>query len=137
MNPTLLSKLRHLRLSGMAEALPARLTQAQAAPLPHLEFLELLVEDELHRRADRLFSRRLKQGEIVQIKELKDFDWAFNPKLPKAKIVELASARFLAQHEDLLLIGPPGVGKSHIATAIAIGAIRAGYRSLKIGRAHV
>jgi DNA replication protein DnaC len=130
MNPTLLSKLRHLRLSGMAEALPARLTQAQAAPLPHLEFLELLVEDELRRRADRLFSRRLKQGEIVQVKELKDFDWSFNPKLPKAKIVELASARFVAQHEDLLLIGPPGVGKSHIATAIAIGAIRAGYRVL-------
>ena len=130
MNPTLISRLKHLRLSGMAEALPGRLTQAQAAPLPHLEFLELLVEDELHRRADRLFSRRLKQGEIFQIKELKDFDWSFNPKLPKAKIVELAAARFIAAHDDLLLLGPPGVGKSHIATAIAIGAIRAGYRVL-------
>lgn len=130
MNPNLLSKLRHLRLSGIAEALPGRLTQAEAAPLPHLEFLELLVEDELRRRADRLFTRRLKQGEIFQIKELKDFDWAFNPKLPKAKIVALASARFVAQREDLLLIGPPGVGKSHIATAIAIGAIRTGYRVL-------
>jgi DNA replication protein DnaC len=130
MNPTLISKLKHLRLSGIAEALPVRVAQAEAAPLPHLEFLELLVEDELHRRSDRLFSRRLKQGEIVQLKELKDFDWGFNPKLPKAKIVALASARFIAQHEDLLLIGPPGVGKSHIATAIAIGAIRAGYRVL-------
>jgi DNA replication protein DnaC len=132
MNPTLLSKLRHLRLSGIAEALPGRLTQAEAAPLPHLEFLELLVEDELRRRADRLFSRRLKQGEIVQLKELKDFDWGFNPKLPKAKIAELASARFVAQHEDLLLIGPPGVGKSHIATAIVIGAMRAGYLVLML-----
>jgi DNA replication protein DnaC len=130
MNPTLISKLKHLRLSGIAEALPVRVAQAEAAPLPHLDFLELLVEDELHRRSDRLFYRRLKQGEIVQLKELKDFDWAFNPKLPKAKIVALASARFIAQHEDLLLIGPPGVGKSHIATAIAIGAIRAGYRVL-------
>ena len=75
MNPTLISKLKHLRLSGIAEALAVRVAQAEAAPLPHLEFLELLVEDELHRRADRLFGRRLKQGEIVQLKELKDFDW--------------------------------------------------------------
>ena len=130
MNPTLLSKLRHLRLSGMAEALPGRLTQATGASLPHLEFLELLVEDELDRRADRLFTRRLKQAEIVQIKEIKDFDWAFNPKIPRAKLAELAAARFVAHHEDVLLIGPPGVGKSHIATAIAVGAIRAGYRVL-------
>ena len=130
MNPTLLSKLRHLRLSGMAEALPGRLTQATGASLPHLEFLELLVEDELNRRADRLFTRRLRQAEITQIKEIKDFDWAFNPKIPRAKLAELAAARFVALHEDVLLIGPPGVGKSHIATAIAVGAIRAGYRVL-------
>lgn len=130
MNPRLISRLKHLRLSGMAEALPGRLTQAQAAPLPHLEFLELLVDDELARRADRLFARRLRQAEITQIKELKDFDWTFNPKLSKARIAELATARFVAQHEGVLLIGPPGVGKTHLATAIAIGAIRAGYRAL-------
>jgi len=130
LNPTLLSRLRHLRLSGMAEALPGRLTQATAASLPHLEFLELLVEDELRRRADRLFTRRVKQAEITQVKEIKDFDWAFNPKIPRAKLAELAAARFVALHEDVLLIGPPGVGKSHIATAIAVGAIRAGYHAL-------
>jgi DNA replication protein DnaC len=130
MNPRLISRLKHLRLSGMAEALPGRLTQAQAAPLPHLEFFELLVDDEMARRADRLFARRLKQAEITHIKELKDFDWTFNPKLPKARIAELASARFVAQHEGVLLIGPPGVGKTHLATAIAIGAIHAGYRAL-------
>ena len=65
MNPQLTTRIRHLRLSGMVDALPGRVAQAEAAPLPHLEFLELLVEDELARRADRLFARRLKQASIT------------------------------------------------------------------------
>jgi len=87
MNAQLSTRLRHLRLSGMVEALPARVAQAEAAPLAHLEFLELLVDDELSRRADRLFARRLKQAGIVTLKTLADFDWTFNAKLPKAKLV--------------------------------------------------
>jgi DNA replication protein DnaC len=130
MNPQLTTRLRTLRLSGMVEALPARLAQAEAAPLAHLDFLELLVEDELSRRADRLFDRRVKQAGLGTLKTLADFDWSFNPKLPKPKLAELASARFVQTHGGVLLIGPPGVGKSHIATAIAIGAIRAGHRAL-------
>jgi len=130
MNAQLSTRLRHLRLSGMVEALPGRVAQAEAAPLPHLDFLELLVEDELTRRADRLYARRLKQAGIVTVKTLADFEWAFNPKLPKTRLVELASARFVQTHAGVLLIGPPGVGKSHIATAIAVGAIRAGRRVL-------
>jgi len=128
MNPQLSVQLRHLRLSGMAQALPVRLEQAQSAPLGCAEFLELLVEDELTRRADRLFARRLKAAGIIQVKDLSDFDWKFNPKIPRAKLVELATARFVAEHAHVLLIGPPGIGKSHFATAFAVGAIRAGYR---------
>jgi DNA replication protein DnaC len=130
MNPQLTTRLRSLRLSGMIEALPARVAQAEAAPLAHLDFLDLLVEDELTRRADRLFDRRVKQAGLTTLKTLADFEWSFNPKLPKAKLAELASARFVPTHSGVLLIGPPGVGKSHIATAIAIGAIRAGHRAL-------
>jgi len=130
MNPQLSTHLRHLRLSGMVQALPLRLEQARSAPLDPIEFLELLVQDELARRADRLFARRLKQAGIVQIKELSDFDWSFNAKIPRAKLVELIGADFVSRHEGVLLIGPPGVGKTHAATAIAIGAIRAGYRAL-------
>ena len=130
MNAQLTTRLRHLRLSGMVEALPGRVAQAETAPLPHLEFLELLVEDELGRRADRLYARRLKQAGLVTVTSLADFDWSFNPKIPKTKLVELASARFVQTHGGVLLIGPPGVGKSHMATAIAVGAIRAGHRAL-------
>ncbi len=130
MNPQLLSQLRHLRLSGIVQALPGRLEQARSAPLDYMEFLELLVSDELARRSDRLFARRLKQAGIVQIKELSDFDFSFNSKIPRAKLVDLATARFIASHQGVLLIGPPGIGKTHIAIAIAVGAIRAGHRAL-------
>lgn len=130
MNPQLTSNLRHLRLSGMAEALPLRIEQARSGPLDVAEFLELLVGDELARRSDRLFARRLKQAGLVHVKELSEFDFSFNPKIPRAKLVELATARFVSTHLDVLLIGPPGLGKTHVAVAIAVGAIRAGYRAL-------
>jgi DNA replication protein DnaC len=127
MNPELDRRLRNLRLSGMAAALPARTQEAVHHHLSHIDFLELLVEDELARRRDRLFGRRLKQAGISEIKTLEDFDWSFNPGLPKALILDLASARFVADHGGVLLLGPPGTGKSHIAVALAVAAILAGY----------
>lgn len=123
-------RLRQLRLSGMAEALPGRLQQATGASLPHHEFLELLVDDELARRSDRLFSRRLKEAGLTEIKEFSDFDWTFNPKLPRGRLLDLATGRFIAERRGVLLIGPPGVGKSHAVVAITVGVIRAGYRAL-------
>jgi DNA replication protein DnaC len=128
MNPQIESKLKQIRLSGMAQALPARLAQAHGGNLTHLEFLELLVADELAVRSDRLFARRLKQAGITEIKEFADFDWSFNPKLPRHRLCDLATARFVRERTNILLVGPPGVGKSHSLAAIAVGAIRAGYR---------
>ena len=118
MNPQLPLRLRHLRLSGMAEALPVRVEQAKSAELPHLDFLELLVEDELTRRADRLFARRLKSAGILQVKEFSDFDWTFNPKIPRVKILEYAQTEFLQRPSNLVLVGAAGVGKTHLASAL-------------------
>ena len=130
MTPQLESKMKRIRLSGMVQALPARLAQAQGGNLTPLEFLELLVADELAVRADRLFWRRLKQAGLEEVKEFADFDWSFNPKLPRNRLCDLATARFVRERANILLVGPPGVGKSHSVSAIAIGAIRAGYRVL-------
>lgn len=130
MNPELDRKLRSLRLSGMAIAVPARNQEAIHNQLAHMDFLELLVEDELARRRDRLLARRLKQSRIPQIKSLEDFDWSFNPKIPKALILDMATSRFVREHGGLLLMGPSGTGKTHIAVALAVSAIHAGYTVL-------
>ena len=130
MNPELDRKLRYLRLSGMAGTFPARNQEAIHHHLAYPEFLELLVEDELATRRDRLFARRLKQACLVEVKTLEDYDWSFNPKVPRSLIADLATARFVREHGGVLLIGPPGTGKSHIAIALTVAAIQAGHTAL-------
>ena len=127
MKPDLDSRLRHLRLSGMAATLPVRNQEAIHNNLAHVDFLDLLVEDELNRRRDRLLERRIKQAGLPQMKTLDDFEWSFNPELPKALILDLATGRFVSEHAGVLFIGPPGVGKSHICLSLALGAIHDGH----------
>jgi DNA replication protein DnaC len=121
--------LRQLRLGGMAKAVSIRAQQARAENLGPIDFLSLLVHDELQKRRDRLLDRRIKAAEFRDNRTLDTFDWKFNA-LDRALVFELASGRFIEQREDVLLLGNSGVGKSHIAQAIGMAAIVAGFRVL-------
>jgi len=121
--------LRQIRCSGMAASLEARLLEAQAERLVPLDFISRLVTDELLRRQDRLLERRIKQaGFRDAAKTLDTFDFDFNKKMNRRLVFELASGRFITQHEDALFLGPPGSGKSHLAQALGLAVIQQGHR---------
>jgi DNA replication protein DnaC len=122
--------LRQLRLGGMADVLAIRAQQARADNLGPLDFLGMLVHDELERRRDRLVSRRVKNAGFRDVKTLDTFDWSFNASFDRAHIFDLATSRFIERHDDVLMLGNAGVGKSHIAQAIGMAAIHAGFHVL-------
>ena len=123
--------LRQLRLSGLAAGLETRLLQAQTEKLPPIDFLSTLVSDELLRRQDRLLDRRVTQAGFRDVgKTLDAFDFDFNKKLNRRLVFELATGRFVAQHEDGLFLGPPGTRKSHLAQAIGFAVVQQGHRVL-------
>jgi DNA replication protein DnaC len=129
--PELQRALRQLRLGGMAEVIETRLHQAQAEPMAPIDLLSCLVMDELTRRSDRLLERRRKQAGFRDAnRSLDNFDFTFNPKMDRSLIFELATCRFIEQREDVLLLGPGGTGKSHLAQAIGQAAILQGHRVL-------
>ncbi|NWG75323.1 MAG: ATP-binding protein [Rubrivivax sp.] len=119
--------LTALRLHGMARSLQARLLQAQQAGAPGLELLAALAQDELDARLSRLLDRRFTASGLAEKKLMNDFDWGFNPKLPKKEVFDLLTTAFVQNGDDVLIIGQPGTGKSHTAKAIAHAAIQAGF----------
>jgi DNA replication protein DnaC len=127
MNDRLGSALKKLRLSGLSQSLEVRLQEAQSHNLNHAEFLELLLQDELMVRSDRLLQRRVKVACFRELKTLDDFDWSFNPGIKKKQVFDLATGRFIREARDVLWLGPPGLGKSHLVQALGYQAIKAGY----------
>jgi DNA replication protein DnaC len=134
MNASLTTALKQLRLSGLLETLDVRLQEAAGHQLNHAEFLELILQDELAVRGERLIQRRVKLASFRELKTLDQFDWSFNPSIKKKQVFDLATCRFIREGRDVLLIGPPGVGKSYLAQAIGYEAIKQGmvvlYRSI-------
>ena len=123
--------LKQLRLGGIAAVLETRLLQAQAQSMTPIDLISCLISDELSRRSNRLLERRQKQAQFRDPqKTLENFDFTFNKKLNRSLVFDLATADFVAKHEDALFLGPPGTGKSHLAQAIGLAAIQQGYRVL-------
>lgn len=110
--------LKKLRLSGVLQTLEMRLRQAVDGELSHAELILRLLNDEVERRDGKQIQLRVSRAGFEHHKTLEDFDFAFNPKLPKAKILDLCTCRFLDHHTNVVIVGPSGVGKSHVAHAI-------------------
>jgi DNA replication protein DnaC len=127
MNNSLMTTLKHLRLSGLAQTLDVRLQEAGGNHLTHAEFLELILQDEVLVRKERQIARRVKSAAFRELKSLEEFDWCFNPSLKKSEIYELATGRFIEQRRDVLFCAPPGTGKSHIVQGIGYHLIKLGY----------
>ena len=127
MNNTLKQYAHTLRLSGLLSTLELRLKEAETSRLPYAHFLEIVFQDEINVREQRTIARRHKAADFREIRSLDNFDFAFNPSIDRPRIYELAACHFIRQQRDALLIGPPGVGKSHLAQAIGIEAIKAGF----------
>ena len=119
--------LKKLRLSGVLKTLDLRIKEAVEGDVSHADFLLRVCCDEVERRESKQLEQRMRRASFDSIKRIEDFEWSFNPKIPKAKIVDLATCHFVEKAENVLLIGPAGVGKSHLAQAIGERACRAGH----------
>ena len=131
MNPTILNDtLKQLRLSGLQATLPVRLQEAASSRLSHAEFLELILQDEMAIRQERALKRLTMAADFRHLKTLEEFDWQFNHTINRKPIYDLATGGFIRKATDVLFIGPPGVGKTHLAQAIGYEAIKMGFTVL-------
>lgn len=124
--------LKRLRLSGLLATLPDRVAYAKGTKLSHAEFLELLLNDEIQRRQDSTLDRRLKTASVDMDQTLERFDWDAAITVDREKLRELFSLEFIERHENILICGPVGVGKTFIANAVAHSVCRRGHTVLML-----
>jgi len=129
-NPQLLATLKQLHVSGIMDTLDLRAQQAADERLSFPEFLERVMQDELERRMTKQLALRVRRANFQSDKTLQTFDFAFNPTVNRQQIIELAGAGFVERKQNILITGPSGVGKSHLAHALGWEACKRGYEVL-------
>jgi DNA replication protein DnaC len=128
--PELTPALKQLRLSGILDSLEARNRQAIDAKLAYTEFLALLIQDEVARRDQRKFASRLRRASFRAQKTLEGFDFDRLPGVNRNQIADIATGRYLDEKAPVLIVGPCGTGKSHLAQALGHCAVRQGFEVL-------
>ena len=126
----LIGDLKKLRLPAMAEMLDSYTKQAASSSMSYMDFLSGLVTEEVGYKERRGVENRIKSARFPVVKSLDDFDYAFQPSINKQKLEELSSLRFIDNKENVVFLGPPGVGKTHLSTGLAVKACEAGYKVL-------
>lgn len=126
----LIMDLKELRLPAMAEMLDSYTKQAVSSSMSYVDFLSVLVSEEVSRKARRGVENRIKSAKFPILKSLDDFDYAFQPGINRKKVEELSSLRFIDNRENVLFLGPPGIGKTHLATGLGVRACESGYKVL-------
>jgi DNA replication protein DnaC len=127
---SLKTKLRQLKLAGMVKSIDTRNKYAIDNKVSYIDFIELLIEDEYVNRKANSFGKRLNKSKINTQKGIDDFDFNYQPKLNKQQIMDLASCRFINENKNIVFMGKPGVGKTHLANAIGLEVLKQGYKVL-------
>lgn len=124
------SKLRDFKLSGIHQSLDERLAYAKEKSLSYKDFLTLLLEDETNNRRDNSYKKRYSKAKLPAYKTIENFDFNFQPSINKRTINDCLTCQFVEERKNIIFIGNPGTGKSHLSIAMAISALKKNYKVL-------
>ncbi len=127
---TLKKRLSSLKLSGIVKTIDTRNEFALKNSISYIEFLELLIEDEFNNRAANSYRKRLNNSKIIHHKTLKDYDFTYAPEIDQKMIYTLAASRYINENKNIIFMGKPGTGKTHLSIALGLEALKQGYKVL-------